>query len=69
MKKEIKKVPYEEYLDFASKYWSNPGSLRFGQAFLNTFFPEVKDPELFHKENASDCIVIIYNKYLDFGKE
>lgn len=37
---------------------------RYGQAFLNRFFPDITDPELFYVEDAKEAKAIIFKHYL-----
>lgn len=47
---------------------THSSGLRFGQAFLNKFFPDVSDSELYYEENIGKCIMMI-DKYVDWEKE
>jgi hypothetical protein len=72
MEKKIKKVPYEEYIKFTKNYINDPNkTLRFGQAFINKFYPdtpsELLDSNLY-ESTMSIAMKIIYNNYLDFGE-
>lgn len=40
------------------------GEQRFGQAFLNHFFPSTTDPELFYEENTHKAVLMAYAKYV-----
>lgn len=42
-----------------------PG-LRFGQEFMNTFYPDVVDPELFYETDKGVCWKIICDRYVDW---
>lgn len=71
---ELKKIPYQEYLVFCNEYHmlSKYKALRFGQAFINKFYPNVLgerlDPMLYEAP-LSIAMKIIYNTYIDFGEE
>jgi hypothetical protein len=38
---------------------------RFGQAFLNEFFPDVVDPEVFHDKSLKEVLRLIEERYVD----
>ena len=39
--------------------------LRFGQAFLNKFCPDLSAPEIFYEENAVKAYRLIFDKFVD----
>ena len=39
-------------------------TFRFGQWFLNKYYPNIADPELFYEEDHNTAIVMAYNKYV-----
>lgn len=39
---------------------------RLGQAFINEFFTDKQDPELFYEEDNYDAYQIIMSKYVDW---
>jgi hypothetical protein len=41
-------------------------NLRLGQAFLNTFYPDIIHPELMEERENAKSIEIIYNTYVNF---
>jgi len=51
---------------FLNKYYNSNEfkDLRLGQAFLNTFAPDVTDTELFYCSNDTQSTKMIYDKYL-----
>jgi len=67
LEKTMKRISVKEYHDFRTKYLkSGKQELRFGQAFLNKFFPKVSDPKLFYEINfdkASGYALVNYVKY------
>lgn len=61
------KISYQEYLQFKKDYYNSHTDYqhqRFGQAFLNKFFPTVTDPDLFYCEDLGVAENMICNKYL-----
>lgn len=61
------KIPASKYFTFCTDFYSYRFKhLRFGQAFLNEFLPDVSDSELFYMENAPAAQRLIEEKYVDF---
>jgi hypothetical protein len=65
----IEKISNTTYVDFyldfhTAKKFPNQ---RFGQAFLNTIYPEVQDNELFYMESTDKAVEIIFERYVDFS--
>lgn len=63
---EYRKIPVEKYVDFLSDYHTNNPKISFGSAFLEKFFPGLRDAEL-SDANFRDAIGIIMDKYIYFG--
>lgn len=65
MSANIDKIPLNEFNRFYLRYnrgeWNG---LRFGQAFLNTYFPSVADPEVFYCTDRTSAYEKIFNKYV-----
>lgn len=68
------KIPFYLYREFEQDWFNdyrrggngtrNSNDLRFGQAFLNHFYPTAVDPDLFYQENIGACIALILQKYV-----
>jgi hypothetical protein len=60
---ELNKTQYKhsQYTHFPIAKGS---TLRFGQAFLNKYYPDLSCPELFYEENAVKAYQIIFEKDL-----
>lgn len=60
-------IRYDEYLVFYRKFFAGgfPNE-RFGQAFLNFFYPsrEFSDTTLFYEKSIPHCIKIIFEDYI-----
>lgn len=65
----MKKVTNEEAYQFYQEWEKNKNHLRFGQAFLNHFFPDVVDSDLFYSESLEFSWGIIIVRYLEERKE
>lgn len=67
----IKKISYTELRDFSAVYYRTDAckNMRYGQAFLNKFYPAVVDPNLFYQENDVAAVNMIFEKYVDFDKQ
>lgn len=74
MLEDIEKISTISYTDFYHDFHTGKKfpHQRFGQAFLNTIYPDVTDPELFYEENTDKAVEIIFLRYVDlslsFGK-
>jgi hypothetical protein len=66
-----KRISYTDYLAFQTEYRKDPGDERFGQAFLNRFFPTQRsaDPRVFHEESRAVASALILQKYVTYGEE
>lgn len=69
--KEEDKISFAEFQDFSHDYHFREKfpNLRFGQAFMNHFFPNVSCPELFYMENRKDAVQYIFNNFIDWSRE
>lgn len=64
--KAVKKIDWKTLMDFNIKYWTTRNNpLRFGQQFLNEFYPEISCPEIFYEENAGKAVSLIVDKFVD----
>ena len=63
------RVAYDTYCQFKTEYYggSMRMHLRLGQAFLNKFFPNVSDPDLFYDENNARADEDILKRYVRTG--
>jgi hypothetical protein len=64
----MKKVSVERFNVFCHREFYGTHlheTLRLGQAFLNKFYPDTLDPELFYMKSNLDAIEYIYNHYLE----
>jgi len=67
---KIQRKSLKTFQRFCRNYYTNQyPNQRFGQAFLNTYFPEVVDTELFYTENINVAIRTIFEKYLTQGEK
>lgn len=75
MTEKLKKVPFVKYIRFCQAHFANPKNktLRFGQAFINKFYPNVLgerlNPTLYEEKDITKARELIYKEYLDFGEE
>jgi len=60
------RVAYDTYCQFKTEYFGGPARihLRLGQAFLNKFFPNVSDPDLYYDENNRRADADIIKRYI-----
>jgi len=64
---EIKKISFKKFLNFCNRYWKKEyPHLRFGQAFLNKFFPDISCSEIFYEENLDTAYYKISQKFVDW---
>jgi len=55
-----------EYNNFKRQYYlGRYEGQRFGQAFLNQFFPDKKDPELFYSTDDRESERMIFERYMN----
>ena len=61
-----KQVFHAEFLEFTKQYYKNPGQLRFGQAFINKYYPTTgessahifyADDTAAYKMICNECII------------
>jgi hypothetical protein len=70
----MEKPNYNQFIDFFTVYYkelnqsgrryfpdTKPHGLRFGQAFLNRFYPDMACPDLFYEENAVKAYQMIFD--------
>jgi hypothetical protein len=67
------KTSWKNFEMFAIRYWldnemgNNPGKLRLGQAFMNKFYPEIADPEVYYEVDNDRAWVLIVERYREEG--
>ena len=56
----------KQFQKFLNRYYNSHDfkHQRLGQAFLNTFAPEINDSDLFYCTNDTQSTKMIYDKYL-----
>lgn len=60
------KISSEEYLVFMKDFYANKyPNLRFGQAFLNKYYPEMKYPDLFYMQDSELAKTIIWQNFIE----
>lgn len=62
------KISFDEYMAWSRGYYNNlyNSSLRYGQSFLNNFYPSIADDELFYSRDAKTATSIIMDRYIQF---
>lgn len=60
----VNKISISAFIKFQKHYDNSEFYLRFGQAFLNKFFPTVQDCDLFYEPCRWACIGMIWAKYI-----
>lgn len=69
----MKKTPWNRFEHFSVRYWvendriGNPGHLRLGQAFMNEFYPEIADPEVYYETDNNAAWLLIVERYVEGG--
>jgi hypothetical protein len=64
-KDENMNITLNQYVDFCERLGSDPEPhLRVGQRFLNMFFSNVSDPELYYETDDSTCHELILHRYV-----
>lgn len=63
----MKTISMIEYTNFVMMYSLSYGDQRFGQAFMNYFYPNMVDQELFYCDDREEAVDIIFKDYIDFG--
>ena len=62
------KLTTQEYMNFKIAYFNGKwGHLRFGQAFLNSYFSTVPDAEVYYGLHFPTVEKLILEKYVDYG--
>jgi hypothetical protein len=61
---QIVKIPASEFLKFKIQFYQNRPNLRLGQAFLNRYFPDVADSQLYYSDNMKLIETIIWQHYI-----
>jgi hypothetical protein len=57
------KITVSELADFYIEWLRQPGQLRFGQAFLNRYYPRIVDPEVFYQTDPQVAYELIVDRY------
>lgn len=69
----VEKIAPTKLQEFSLRFFrerhSTYANLRFGQAFLNEFYPEVSCPEVFYEEDVEKAVGKIIDLFVDLGKE
>jgi 5'(3')-deoxyribonucleotidase len=69
MFKMINKIKPSQFFKFKGEFYHGIAehykSLRFGQAFLNEFFPNIEDAQLFYCEDSRLAERIIFIHYIE----
>ena len=69
----LAKISPEQLQKFSLKYFKEQNTtyanLRFGQAFMNEFYPSEPCPEIFYEENVEAAVNKIIDRFVDLGKE
>jgi len=61
----LEKISIKTLTDFSREYHSvDKPAMRFGQAFLNKFFPSLIHANLFYEQNESKALEIIHSTYV-----
>jgi hypothetical protein len=70
MMEKISPAQLQEFsLEFFRERHSTYRYLRFGQAFMNKFYPQVACPEVFYEEDTKKAVGEIIDRFIDLGKE
>jgi len=66
--RECNKITIETFAAFTVCYWTTDRykNQRFGQAFLNRYFPHVRDPNLFYETDSQAATRMIFKKYVRY---
>ena len=66
------KIKPEQLVDFSKEFYSQRHEkfkhLRFGQAFLNRFYPALSCPEIFYEEEDKKAASKIIDQFVDLGE-
>lgn len=66
---KIIRISLREYMEFRRDYFKadfyHHKSLRFGQAFLDKFFPIIPDDELWYCTNVDEATDLIFERYVN----
>ena len=60
------KLTFQQVDAFFREWNKDKKDQRFGQAFLNKFYPQANNPDLFYSEDNKKSLEIIYRQYTDF---
>lgn len=64
---DIRKLSPVEIRNFARRFYRNEfPHQRFGQAFLNEFYPNLACPELFYEEDGGKAQEYIFNNFINW---
>ena len=63
------KVSISEFINFQKNYDNCKPNTRLGQDFLNKFYPNLMDSELYYEENYWASVGMIYANYLNIEIE
>lgn len=67
----MERISNREFGQFLENYWYRKiitgewQDLRLGQAFLDTYYPDVSDPGLFHMKNPTNAALRIQRDYVE----
>lgn len=61
----MNKISVQEFQQFILG-WVGTGKLRFGQAFLQKFFPNIRDPDIYYEPSAYIARNIISERYVQY---
>ncbi len=60
-----KKITAEEFNEFKQDFFAGAYKpMRFGQAFLNQFYPDIVDSKLFYETRTKDAEALAWNTYV-----
>lgn len=64
---EFKLIPLTDFIQWEVEFWqsSNSKHLRLGQAFLNTHYPHLANPDIFYDTDVASARRKILEKYVD----
>ena len=59
------KVTQKQINEFWWNWCDGPKILRFGQAFLNEFYPSIDDPDIFYEKDGPEAYYKAFDKYVE----
>lgn len=60
----MNKVSLNDFFDCWTRWQKSNRTLRFGQMFLNEFYPSVSDPDIFYEEHPKVAYRKVHDKYV-----